>query len=86
MKCAQDGKSIIAQVHELATFEGCPAMPHELFRGASLLLDVKGKAYPVVFIDYQGTHLYIGDHEISVCMVACMSYHGSFHFCLQKIQ
>ena len=57
VKCAQDGKSMVVQVHELSTFEGYPALPHELFRGASLLLEVKGKSYPVVFLDYQGTHV-----------------------------
>ena len=60
VKCAQDGMRILTEVHNLANFEGFPPSTHEIFCGASLLLErEEGKPYPVVFVGYQGMYVYV---------------------------
>ena len=54
VRCAQLGKTITAKFCELSTLEGDPLLHRELVAGASLLLDVKGKSYPVTFIGNEG--------------------------------
>ncbi len=42
------------KVCELSNSEGNALNEHELVAGASLLLDVKGKSYPVTFMGSEG--------------------------------
>ena len=54
VRCAQLGTCIPAKVFELSTPEGDPLTLTGLVAGASLLLDVKGKSYPVTFVCNEG--------------------------------
>ena len=54
VRCAQLGKCIPAKVLELSTPEGGPLKLTGLVAGASLMLDVKGKSYPVTFVCDEG--------------------------------
>ena len=55
VRCAQFGKCITAKVCELSNLDGDPVSKHELVTGASLLLEVNKKSYPVTFIGNEGS-------------------------------
>ena len=59
MKCSQTGKQISAKVRDLST-ELEDGSPPTLKPGNSMLLDLKGKTYPVEFVS---------DVSISMCMM-----------------
>ncbi len=54
VRCAQSGMYILAKVCDLSNPEGDPLSKHQLVAGASLLVDEKGKSYPVTFISNEG--------------------------------
>lgn len=54
VKCAQSGNCIATEVSHLCLSDGQPIrQDSDLYRGASLLLDDKGKSYPVVFLTFE---------------------------------
>lgn len=54
VKCAQSGGLERAKVAELSNIDGNSVKESQLVAGASLLLDVNGKSYPVTFMCYEG--------------------------------
>ena len=65
VRCEQFGKCIPAKVCELSNSDGDPVSKHELVAGASLLLDVKGKSYPVSFIGNEGSQYFIIHYDLT---------------------
>lgn len=54
VRCSQTGKQHLVKVRDLFN-EDCSLLTEEdLTRGSSLMLDYKGKTYPVTFIQFKG--------------------------------
>ena len=54
VRCAQTGDLISTEISQLSNPEGSPVSEVELRLGSSLLLDVKGISYPMVFVQFKG--------------------------------
>ena len=64
VRCAQYGTSIQVRVCDLSNEEGNPLSERELVAGAPLLLDVKGKSFPVTFIGSEGDLLVLFKYSV----------------------
>lgn len=67
--CAQFGTRIPVRVCDLSNEEGNPLNERELVAGASLLLDVKGKSFPVTFIGSEGEY-HIGNFQVECTSIS----------------
>ena len=54
MKCAQTGKQYTVKVKALSREDGEALRESNFVKGASLMLEHKGKSYPVRFVSYAG--------------------------------
>ena len=54
VRCAQTGKQHFAKVKDLSREDCSPLTKKDLTRGTNLMLDYKGKSYPVTFIQFKG--------------------------------
>ena len=57
LKCSQNGKLLTAQVKDISREDSLPLSASDLMPGASLLVEHKGKFYPVQFVRYKGNYL-----------------------------
>ena len=54
MKCSQTGKVLSVKVRDLSREDGESFQESDFTRGANLILEYKGKLYPVRFLTYAG--------------------------------
>ena len=54
LKCSQNGKVLTAQVKDISKEDGSPLSSVDFKPGASLLVEHKGKFYPVEFVRFKG--------------------------------
>lgn len=54
LKCCQNGKTLSAEVKDLSREDCLPLSTEDFKRGAQLLVEHKGKFYPVEFISFKG--------------------------------
>lgn len=54
MNCPQTGKHHTVKAGKLSREDAEPLTNDDLFEGALLILDFKGKSYPVEFIEFAG--------------------------------
>ena len=54
MVCPQTGKTHTVKIGKLSREDGDPLTDNDLFKGSLLILDYKGKSYPVEFKEFVG--------------------------------
>ncbi len=54
MECAQTGKQHAVKVRDLSREDCGPLTKRDTIKGARLMLDCKGKTYPVTFLQFKG--------------------------------
>ena len=57
VKRTQQGKKLVVKMKDLTTESLDPLRKADLKKGASLLADYKGKAYPVLFESFAGKYV-----------------------------
>ena len=57
VKCNQNGKESFVKTKDLSTEGNRPLSKGDLVKGSQLLLNFKGKSYPVTFISFKGLSL-----------------------------
>lgn len=72
VKCQQTGKKLTVKVKDLSCEDGSVPV---LVEGAEVLAEVKGKPYPVKFIEFQGTctHIHLSIFPLSKDITLCCS-------------
>jgi hypothetical protein len=58
LKCSQEGKVFTAKIRDLSREDLQPLSNSDFSKGSLLLCDIRGKAYPVQFIAFDGTFSY----------------------------
>ena len=58
MRCSQTGKQHTVKVKELSREDSMPLTEKDLTKGAHLMLEFKGKPYPVTFSQFKGLCTY----------------------------
>ena len=56
MQCSQTGKQHCVKLCNLSREDLEPLTRGDLIKGVSLIMDYKGKPYPVQFFSYKGLH------------------------------
>ena len=54
MKCCQTGKQYNVKVKDLSRDDGEPMTSGDLAKGSTLVMDYRGKSYPVQFTRFNG--------------------------------
>ena len=54
VRCSQTGKQHAVKVGDLSKEDCSPLNEKDLTKGSSLMLDYKGKPYPVTFVQFKG--------------------------------
>ena len=54
MQCCQTGKEHIVKIKDLSKEDAGPLIPQDFISGSTLVLNFKGKLYPVKFLKFKG--------------------------------
>jgi hypothetical protein len=66
VKCAQTGKQLTVKVKDLAREDGEAFRESDFTNGASLMLERKGKSYPVRFLSHAGKFVCLDNVIVSI--------------------
>ena len=75
MLCPQSGKNHTVKIGKLSREDGDPLTNDDLFKGSVLILDYKGKSYPVEFMEFvDGKNVFLSHCNYTI-LILILSTH-----------